>query len=163
MQSSWANSRILEKTRFKMFIHLTLILFFSPMPAPECITTAFKQVAFHYQTTARYNTTNLRSLLKVVINHIVWITWRSIHPSYLVLVNIVQTVTFLLTNQVENIVYTLGHQGSFFLKIHSPPTKIKMISACQAIIIFLQTFANAESCTTHVSLQKCKLQDLVLH
>lgn len=52
-----------------MFIHLTLILFFSPMPAPECITTAFKQVAFHYQTTARYNTTNLRSLLKVVINY----------------------------------------------------------------------------------------------
>ena len=45
------------------------------------------------------------------------------HPSpYLVLVNIVQTVTFLLTDQVANIVYTLGHQGSFFLKIHSPPT-----------------------------------------
>ena len=140
MQSSWANSRILEKTRFKMFIHLTLILFFSPMPAPECITTAFKQVAFHYQTTARYNTTNLRSLLKVVINYIVWITWRSIHPSYLVLVNIVQTVTFLLTNQVENIVYTLGHQGSFFLKIHSPPTKIKMISCMSGNYYFFADF-----------------------
>ena len=33
----------------------------------------------------------------------------------------------------------------------------------QLLLFFLQTFANAESRTTHVSLQKCKLQDLVPH
>ena len=55
-------------------------------------------------------------------------------------INIVQTVTFLLTNQVENIVYTLGHQGSFFLKIHSPPTKIKMISCMSGNYYFFADF-----------------------
>lgn len=126
------------------------------MPAPECITTAFKQVAFHYQTTARYNTTNLRSLLKVVINYNS-VNYMEKHPPLLSSASKYSANCNIFINKPSG-EYCL-YLGSSRVLLPKDPlssyiNKNDKLHTRQLLFFFLQTFANAESRTTHVSLQK---------